>query len=90
MNITTPELLEALAASLKSTRREANIPPNVFSSQEIRGAMGWGNERFSKVMRAMLEAGTAEVVTVQRTAITGRPITVHAYRILPVKRKRAA
>lgn len=76
MNITVAEILAELA---KAHEVSTDIPPNTFSSEEIRGALGLSKERFPKVMRPLMEAGNVVTVRVRKQAIDGRMMSVPYY-----------
>ncbi len=86
MQITTNELLDALANAEQSTDE---MPPHTYSGPEIRRAMGIGAEKLAALVRSMVADGTMQVVHVKRKAIDGRMCRVAAYQILaPAKRKK--
>lgn len=80
MTPTVSEILAALAAH--TSEANANDLPNTFGGEQIRRAMHWGNERFPREMRALIEAGVVRVVHRQAVRIDGRRTTVPAYHFM--------
>ena len=77
MNITVAEVLEALTKA--QIAPSPDIPPNTYSSTEIRHAMRMGKERFPVFMRPLIESGAVAVVKVRKPAIDGRLMVTTAY-----------
>lgn len=85
MNISTTELLDALAKAEQSTDE---MPPHTYSGPEIRSALGIGAESLQRLVRGMVASGEMQVVHVKRRAIDGRMCRVPAYQILAPKKSR--
>jgi IS4 transposase len=86
MNITTAELLDALA---NATPASEEMPPNTYSGPEIRAAMGVGYDRFQMTMKRLLASGEVRIVQVRKSAMDGRLARVRAYQfVAPPKRKK--
>ena len=86
MNITTAELLDALANASPASEE---MPPNTYSGPEIRAAMRVGYDTFSRTMKRLLSTGEVRVVKVRKLALDGRLAQVSAYQFLaPPKRKK--
>lgn len=86
MNITTAELLDALANASPASEE---MPPNTYSGPEIRAAMRVGYDRFARTMRQLLANGEVRIVKVRKVALDGRLAQVSAYQFLaPKKSKR--
>tara|TARA_R110000868_G_scaffold77797_2_gene222557 strand:+ start:1526 stop:1786 length:261 start_codon:yes stop_codon:yes gene_type:complete len=86
MNITTAELLDALA---KAHEVSDEMPPNTYSGPEIRAALQISPVKFQGLIKAMVGGGQMQLVKVRRVAVDGRLSRVVAYQILaPKKSKR--
>ncbi len=77
VNITVSEILDALTKA--QIAPSPDIPPNTYSSMEIRQAMRMGKERFPAFMRPLIESGSVAVVKVRKQAIDGRLMVTTAY-----------
>ena len=85
MNITTAELLDALA---NATIANEEMPPNTYSGPEIRAAMHVGYDRFARTMKALLASGEVRIVKVRKPALDGRMSMVSAYQFLAPKKSK--
>lgn len=86
MNITTAELLEAIAAE----RRPASQPADTFTRVQLMQALGCGKDLALKHIHTLLRAGRITPTTIPLADIIGRTSPVPGYRLLPQKRRKAA
>ena len=83
MNITTAELLEALAAE----RRPPTQPADTFTRVQLMQALGCGKDLALKHIHALVAAGRVEPTKVPVTDLVGRTTTMPGYRLRPKKRR---
>lgn len=82
MNITTAELLEAIAAE----RRPASQPADTFTRVQLQHAVGCGKDLALKHIHALVRAGRAVPTTIAMVDLAGRTASVPGYRLLRSKR----
>ena len=82
MNITTAELLDAIAAE----RRPASQPADTFTRVQLQQAIGCGKDLALKHIHALVRAGRAVPTTIAMTDLIGRSVSVPGYRLLRSKR----
>jgi hypothetical protein len=86
MNITTAELLEAIAAE----QRPPSQPKDTFTRVQLQQALGCGKDLALRHIHALLRAERIEATTIPLVDIIGRTTPVPGYRLLPQKRRKAA
>lgn len=71
------DILKAIAAAVVPAER----PKGFLTGTEIKDALGWGNDQFTRNMRRLKAAGKVEVTMVVVPTLSGRTTTVAAYKV---------
>lgn len=83
MRITQSEILETLAAALKS-----DAPEDARTIRELMRETGEDRSKITEALRALHEEGRLRSYQVKREGFDGKMRPVPAYTILPAKKKR--
>lgn len=79
MQISQDELLEAL----RNAMQDGGSGEEGMTVSELREKMGQSDEKVRRNLKALLAQGKAKVVSVRRTDMAGRTMSVPGYRLVP-------